>query len=269
VLIVSGVPPQVELESLASASEVSFASASTATISTSLEEQHYNMDPTSIVGVGMIRLHDEADQAFEFFCRAWLMDQHPIAVMKLVTVYLPLHATPQRSAIVESEQEYPRYLRRVGGTTGLAKLYREAGIIFMQGLGTTLSGSMSTLSNSPFALGSSEIGQPGNPESETAQRYFRRARALDPTLLMPDVNVRTAAEEISLVMPSVDVSGSAVTEKDGMSKSRRLEERRRRRQREEQEDWSNIFVPGLVGAGLAIGIVGLVSASNWWRGSNR
>lgn len=202
--------------------------------------------------------------------------------MKLVSVYVPLHMTPRRSTIIPSEHSYPRYLRRIGGNPGLAVLYRQAGNIYMQGLGASLSGSTSTLSNSPFSLGLNNIddGQTGAgsssmPDIETAQRYFRRARVLDPTLEVPDVQTGRDRDDVKLVMPVMDIGRSAATVKDEAlsgSGSTAAEKRRHRgegpRSLAEQDEWSYLYLPGLVGAGVAIGIVGIMSAS-WWRSSNR
>lgn len=70
-LIVSGVPAHIEVSdsglASASASEISFASTSTTTAADALDEQQYNMDPTSLVGVGIMTLHDDVNLAFEYF----------------------------------------------------------------------------------------------------------------------------------------------------------------------------------------------------------
>ncbi|KAG9039890.1 hypothetical protein FRB95_004362 [Tulasnella sp. JGI-2019a] len=279
-LIISGVPAHLELQLSdsglvsASSSEISFASASTATAADALDEQQYNMDPTSLVGVGMMTLHDDLNQAFEYFCRAWLANKDPVAAIKLASIYLPLHTTPQRSTMVPSEHSYSRYLRRVGGNVGLAKLYRTVGIIYMQGLGASISGSTSTLSNSPFSLSlHGEHGNNGNSspaDVDTAQRYFRRARVLDPAIELPE----KLGEDLRLVMPMIDVDGSATTIKEGPLAGSGIQSGNRRRKRQDryldddQDQWSYLYLPGLVGAGLAIGVVGIMSAS-WWRSNNR
>ncbi|KAG8886391.1 hypothetical protein FRB97_004926 [Tulasnella sp. 331] len=283
-LIVSGVPAHIELSDdglvSASASEISFASTSTTTATDALDEQQYNMDPTSLVGVGMMTLHDDVDLAFEYFCRAWLANQDPVAAMKLAFIYLPLHTTPQRSAIVASERSYSRYLRRIGGNIGLARLYHAVGIIYLQGLGTSLSGSTSTLSNGPSSLGLHDIGGQGNnsvltSDVDTAQRYFRRARVLDPSVEIPEARVEKLRDELRMVMPVLDVGQSATTVKEsgGLSGSKAQSGDRRRKRNDrylddDQDQWSALYLPGLVGAGLAIGIVGIMSAS-WWRSNNR
>lgn len=203
-----------------------------------------------------------------------------MAATKLASIYLPLHTTSQRSAIVPSEHSYPRYLRRIGGNIGLARLYRTVGIIYMQGLGASISGSTSTLSNSPFMLGLHDAGdQSGTSvltsDIDTAQRYFRRARVLDPSIDIPEARVERVRDELRLVMPMIDVEESAATvkESDALSGSG-IQSGSRRRKREDryldddQDQWSALYLPGLVGAGLAIGIVGIMSAS-WWRSNSR
>lgn len=150
----------------------------------------------------------------------------------------------------------------------------------MQGLGASISGSTSTLSNSPFSLGLHDAeGQGGNSvlasDVDTAQRYFRRARVLDPSINIPEARGAKLGDELRLVMPVMDVGQSAETvkESDAMMGSA-VQSGRRRRKREDrylddgQDQWSALYLPGLVGAGLAIGIVGIMSAS-WWRSNNR
>ncbi|KIO25041.1 hypothetical protein M407DRAFT_25576 [Tulasnella calospora MUT 4182] len=279
-LIVAGVPPEIELESLPSSSEVSFSSTSTATLMSSNAEQKYNMDATSLVAVGLVTLHDDVEGAFEYFCRAWLQEHNPVAAMKLVSVYLPLQVTAQRSQLVSSERNYPLYLRRIGGNSALAKLYVEAGTLYLDGVGSSLAMSIPTLSQSPFSLGTSEMGATVHgPDPEAAQRYFRRARALDPSIEIPDVRSRTASDapslgHVDLVMPGVDLHHSSTTPKDEMlTESMQLAQKRRRKEKDawldDDNEWGGyLYLPGLLGAGLAIGIVGIMSVG-WWRNNNR
>lgn len=275
-LIVAGVPPEIELESQPSSSEVSFSSTSTATLMSSNAEQKYNMDATSLVAVGLVTLHDDVEGAFEYFCRAWLQEHNPVAAMKLVSVYLPLQTTPPRSQLVPMERNYPHYLRRIGGNSTLAKLYVEAGTLYLDGVGSSLAVSTPTLAQSPFSLGVSEMGATVHgPDPETAQRYFRRARVLDPLIEIPDVRSRTASDAPSLghlVLPGIDVHHSSETVKDEiLTESMQVAQKRKRKDKdawllEDESEWG--YLPGLLGAGLAIGIVGIMSVG-WWRNNNR
>lgn len=175
--------------------------------------------------------------------------------------------------MVTSEQSYPVYLRRIGGNPSLAKLYWVVGNVFMQGLGPALSGSTSTISNSPFSLHDAAASVGSNlPDVETARRYFRRARVLDPSLDIPEPT--DDKDVLRLVMPSMDLdpgqSATTVLKDETMIGSARLERRRRRERRlsDDEGQWSYLYLPGLVGAGLAIGVVGIMSAT-WWRSSSR
>ena len=186
--------------------------------------------------------------------------------MKLATVYMPLHTTPPRSAVVPSERGYEEYVRRVGGNTGLARLYREVGILYLEGFGAALSASSPT----PFSLSLSDVDQsPTGPDPESAKRYFHRAQLLDPTLEVP------ATGDVKLVVPSAEVLHSTLTVKDEKSSAMRssISSRSRKSTTEswrsdEGEDWSSMYLPSLLGAGLAIGLVGIMSVS-WWRTTNR
>jgi hypothetical protein len=205
--------------------------------------------------------------------RAWLQGQNPIAAMKLVTIYLPLDSIPQRSALMASEYTHVRHLQRIGGEHGLARLYREAGILYMEGLGNQLmSSSAYGLSSSPFSLGHTEGGHRAGVDLEATQRYFRRARHLDPALELPDMKV-LAANTHDLIMPSVEIEKSLATVKrdyspDPMESSQVSVSRRRRNSyKDSEDDWSYLYLPGLLGAGLAVGLVGVMSVS-WWRRSN-
>lgn len=180
--------------------------------------------------------------------------------------------------MVPSESGYTDYLRRIGGNPELAKIYLEVGVLYMEGLGSTLASSTTTLAHAPFALGLSEFG-PGaaGSDPDMAQRYFRRARSLDPTIEVPDLrSMREPLAGVDLVMPSLDVEKSTGTIKDeyGSETSMISEGGRKRKVRrksldwDEKEEWSALYLPGLLGAGLAIGIVGVMSVS-WWRNNSR
>ena len=195
--------------------------------------------------------------------------------MKLATIYLPLHSTPQRSTIIASEYGYLRHLQRIGGNHGLARLYHEAGVLHMEGIGNQLMSSSSYgLSSSPFSLGHSETGAlKAGIDLEAAERYFRRARHLDPTLEIPDLGPSMVREH-ELVMPSVEIEKSLSTVKreyspEALEGSQVSIGRRREKERymDSDDDWSYLYLPGLLGAGLAVGLVGVMSVS-WWRRSN-
>ncbi|KAG8930930.1 hypothetical protein FRC02_003448 [Tulasnella sp. 418] len=274
-LIVSGIPIELDASTDMTASthnsDVSLSSSTASTVTIGNDDFKYNMDPTSLVMVGLHVLHDDQEDAFEYFCRAWHAAHNPIAAMKLVSIYLPLSSTPQRTALDTSPPAslYTHYLHRIGGNKALATLYTEAGILHIEGLGTQLTASTSSaLSASPFSFGFSEYGSTlGGPDPDLAQRYFRRARALDPSIELPDLR------KSELVMPSLDLDQSRTTVKTQMTSSQISNKEAKRRAGDggnwngEEDSWSYLYLPGLLGASVAVGIMGVISVT-WWRNHN-
>jgi hypothetical protein len=209
--------------------------------------------------------------------------------MRLVTHYVPLQTSfdwSQKRSTVNETIAY--FIQCVGGTEGLAQLYREAGLLHLEGSASQLlSSSSSTLSS---------IRMPSQPprdrgsdswrrDRETARRYFERARNLQPNLdvpILPPDSENFVDQELE--MPSLDIHHSA-TEKvlSGSSQCESQETllTHRGRRKELQvidnakmdamdHSW-HLYIPGLVGAGTAlvvigvVGIVGALSFSTWRR----
>ncbi|KAI0346122.1 hypothetical protein BDW22DRAFT_1352117 [Trametopsis cervina] len=291
-------------------------------------ENAYNMDPTSLVliALDLSDIRDDAEEAFEYFIRAWHRAHMPSATIRLASHYLPLNAvspdlllslttnapttptsespsspsftptTPvpgssSTSSIITDRTTY--YLTRLGGAPALAQLYLEAGLLFLEG-------TASSLLSSSYA-GLSSLRTPTQPQThihanaadawrrdqDYARRFFDRARRLRPELDVPLLASRTATPptpEHELQMPTIDVSKPASAD---MSENHNM---RRRRRREEAEDlvrtgppssvsaveerasaddedntWY-LYLPGIVGAGTALLVVGFLSFSSWRKG---
>lgn len=210
--------------------------------------------------------------------------------MRLVSYYLPISAPLNLD--IPAEQA-PRgtvayYLQCIGGSRGLAELYLQAGLLYLEGAATTLlSSSFSRLSSIRLPL-HSQVGEGGTEawkrDREAAARYFERAQTLQPSLEIPTLpheNVPTHSSE-ELEMPSMELGTSAPgSARSGESRQTDpdIPVVRRRRKKQELtlfddhvvEDVDNtwyLYIPGLVGAGtalLAVGIIGVLSFSTWSR----
>lgn len=218
--------------------------------------------------------------------------------MKLVSCYFPIHSsynTPDQgsgSDLQRGTQAY--YFRCIGGRPGLAQLYIEAGMLYLEGTASTLvSSSHSSLASIRMPLqpyGSTTLVGGGGTEAwrrdrVAASRLFERARALQPGLETPalpltdpgSVEELALEPEIQMQMPSPEIDGVCRT--DTFTETRT----RRRRGKEQQDvvrvqkemgkavdDLDNawyMLIPGLVGVGTAlvvVGVVGVLSLS-WSR----
>lgn len=209
--------------------------------------------------------------------------------MRLVSHYLPLDCTSALAAAPERQlggaADY--YFRSVGGARGLAQLYLEAGLLHLEGAASTLlAASYSSLSSIRIPL-HAQIGEGGTEawrrDREAAGRFFERARALHPALDIPALPVEGALE---LEMPSMHLP-TATPESERSKESGEMDSEpevpavRRRRRKDEQvvekagtdvdDEYDNawyLYIPGIIGAGtalLVVGIVGALSFSNWSR----
>ncbi|KAG6836823.1 hypothetical protein H0H93_002669 [Arthromyces matolae] len=255
----------------------------------SLEREHqYNMDPTSLVLLGLEQfdIRKDKDEAFEYFIRAWHQAHVPTASMRLASLYLPASSTYD---FTPSEQPQPRgttayHLQCLGGQRGLAQLYVDAGLLHLEGAATSLlSVSYSSLSSLRVPL-HAQVGEGGTEawkrDRTAASEYFEHARLLDPSLEIPTLpQIEPPYHAQELEMPYIDVNTSDPGSLSDTSQSADADLLRRRRKKEMslfdnpvgQSDADNawyVYVPGLVGAGtalLVVGIVGVLSFSNWSR----
>lgn len=203
------------------------------------------------------------------------------------------------------------YLERVGGEHALARLYLEAGLLYLEGTASNLlSSSYAGLSSlrTLHGGGALRFSHLGADHTETwagdqayARRFFNRARTLHPALdvpLLPASNPTSEPESAgdSSSSPVLGAAGGsraglrvphvpANTNVDENEKQPRRRRRRETRPRDEnlaasvtsksavedpmdgQEDntWY-LYLPGLVGAGTALLVVGFLSFSSWRKG---
>ncbi|KAI0033561.1 hypothetical protein K488DRAFT_47484, partial [Vararia minispora EC-137] len=242
----------------------------------STNEQPYNMDPTSLalVAFELADVRDDRDGAFEFFLRAWLHARAPSAAMRLVSYYVPLHVMPVDLSSLPEHDRTAYCVRMLGGVRALAQLYLDAGLMHLEGTASALlSSSHSPLASIRIPERSSSItisaggAAAWRRDREAARRYFERARALAPDLdvplLLPESDVSAATDDMKLEMPSVDV------EIDVAPPARRHKEAGKDGLRDTQDsmEWY-LYIPGLIGAGtalLVVGIVGAIGFSSWRR----
>lgn len=206
--------------------------------------------------------------------------------MRLASHYLPVTSAYDFRI---SETPEPRgttayYIQCLGGQRGLAQLYIDAGLLHLEGAATTLlSVSYSSLSSLRVPL-HAQVGEGGTEawmqDRSAAAEYFERAQLLDPTLeipALPQVEPRYHAEELE--MPYIDIGSSEPGSHSDVSLYKDADLRRRKKKEDMslfnnavgENDADNtwyVYIPGLVGAGtalLVVGIVGVLSLSNWSR----
>lgn len=232
--------------------------------------------------------------------------------MRLVANYFPLTipldppATPTSetyTTLVKGTTDYHHHC--IGGSTGLARLYVEAGSLYLEGTaGILLSSTYSALSSirSSTSTVQADGGIVGwKRDRDFARKYFERARSLDPDMEVPVVppEIGEGLESgTELLMPSIEIkttTGKKRTSEDGatISKTKRrpgtlkgLKGWGRGRQVEESEILPSsivkesstmstgyedvdspwyLIIPGLVGAGTALLVVTAIGLSSWRR----
>ncbi|KAF8525848.1 hypothetical protein BU17DRAFT_41320 [Hysterangium stoloniferum] len=255
-------------------------------------EDKYNMDPTSLslVAVDMLDIRHDRVEAFEYFVRAWHQSRIPVSTLRLVTNYIPLQVS-STDPILRDSASY--YINRLGGTSGQAQLYLQAGLLHLEGSASLLLSSSSTALSS---LRSSEpFHHPTLRESgtetwrrdrEAARRYFERAKLLDATLdvpILPDDSKETGNERafgspsVRSTPPSISAVSRASSRKDTPEKGENniISKRRRRDKTPEkpmlepvENDMWYLYLPGVVGAVIAVGVVGALSLTTWRKNQN-
>ncbi|KAG6816296.1 hypothetical protein H0H87_007179 [Tephrocybe sp. NHM501043] len=215
----------------------------------SIELEHqYNMDPTSLVLLGLEQfdIRKDKEEAFEYFIRAWHQAHVPTASMRLASYYLPLTSTYDYEASDKQELRGTTayYLQCLGGQRGLAQLYVDAGLLHLEGAASTLlSASYSSLASLRVPL-HAQVGEGGTEawmhDRSAAAKYFERARSLDPSLeipALPEVEPRYHSEELE--MPSMDPSASEPGSLSEASQYPDADIIRRRKKKEELSLFSN------------------------------
>jgi len=222
--------------------------------------------------------------------RAWLQAHLPSATMRLVSHYVPLHSLPEPLSDDSTEQgQAAYYVQSLGGPPGIAQLYLEAGLLHLEGAASMLlTSSYSPLSSIRLPSQSqyfppSEGGSTAawKRDREAARQYFDRARLLCPTLEVPALPAEDEgsadddeATELGLRMPSVDLNAPSEanqprrrhTQREGSQNKQVVEAPQRSRGTEDLDGAWYLYVPGLVGAGtalLVVGVIGALSLSTW------
>ncbi|KAG6917007.1 hypothetical protein DXG01_004272 [Tephrocybe rancida] len=211
-------------------------------------ENQYNMDPTSLVLLGLeqVDIRKDKEEAFEYFIRAWHQAHVPTASMRLASHYLPVTSAYnfKVSEKQESRGTTAYYLQCLGGQRGLAQLYVDAGLLHLEGAATTLlSASYSSLSSLrvPFYAQEGEGGTEAWVRDRTAAaEYFKCAQLLDSSLeipALPNVEPRYQAEDLE--MPSMEMSASDPGSRSEASQYTDADIMRRRRKKEEMSLFDN------------------------------
>jgi len=259
-------------------------------------ESSFNMDPTSLTltALELFDIRKDHDHAFEYFARAWLQAHLPSATMRLANHYVPLESVPDPlpmpSENAAEEGPIAYYMQSLGGPPGVAQLYLEAGLLHLEGAASMLlASSYSPLSSirlpsqSQHVPDSSKDGSTAawKRDREAARRYFDRARALCPTLEVPVLPVEDKgsidddeATELGLRMPSVDLHASSEasqarrrhTQREGPQNKDLVQVPQRARRTDDLDGAWYLYVPGLVGAGtalLVVGVIGALSLTSW------
>ncbi|KAH8117842.1 hypothetical protein DFH11DRAFT_862052 [Phellopilus nigrolimitatus] len=168
-----------------------------------VEQKMYNVDPTSLglLGEEYLKARNMKEDAFEYFVRSWHYIHTPFSAMRLVAHYLPVTTVVPSSNLSTPTQSLsspplpPRrgtveyYVQCLGGPSGLAQLFLEAGLAHLDGIASKL------LSTNYSPLNSLRKNEPSAPptrsESSTqiwkrdracARTYFERARKLAPSM---------------------------------------------------------------------------------------
>jgi thiamine pyrophosphokinase len=204
--------------------------------------------------------------------------------MRLVSHYVPLDSLPTSSEDATEQGQTAYYMQSLGGPPGIAQLYLEAGLLHLEGAASMLlTSSYSSLSSIRLPT-QSQYFPPSEGAStaawkrdrEAARRYFDRARLLCQTLEVPALPAEDEgsadddeATELGLRMPSVDLTAPS----DANQPRRRhtqhkqvVEVPQRSRRSDDLDDAWYLYVPGLVGAGtalLVVGVIGALSFSTW------
>jgi hypothetical protein len=191
--------------------------------------------------------------------------------------------------VLDSEAEHGSgayYLLRLGGVSGLARLYLEAGLLYLEGVAdaylppsaTDVGDNESSLTTK--AAEESAESEKWKQEKETAGRLFDRARMLDPHLDIPTLPADESSDlsKSELRMPEVNIDAFGNNDEEKPRRRRRkagesMVEQANRDSREGSEDSDStwyVWLPGLIGAGtalLAVGVIGAMSI-NWRKSQN-
>lgn len=211
--------------------------------------------------------------------RAWHQSRIPLSTLRLVSTYIPLHITEPIS--------HGYFVDRLGGPVGQAQVYLEAGLLHLEGtasllLSTSAATALSSIrSADPFQHLRESGTDTWRRDRETARRYFERAKALDPSLEVPVLPSEGNMDEWGGGGGGLEHRSSgpaSVSEKEEATTV--IAPRRRKREQPPVEDTLQVdasssgsdlwylYLPGVVGAILAVGVVGALSLTSWRKNQN-
>lgn len=210
---------------------------------------------------------------FIIFSRAWHQTHTAISTIRLTT-YLPPSAPVHLT--IDSDPEPGTgayYLQRIGGLPGLARLYLEAGLLYLEGVAETYLATKSTRGNTDASLNPSEEEERWRQERETARKLFDRARMLDPhadiPILAPDETEREKESEFH--MPEFRIGEEKPRRRRQAQKEEALVEQRHKQEADDTDATWYLYLPGLIGAGtalFAVGVIGALSLGSWRKSQN-
>ncbi|EIN03722.1 hypothetical protein PUNSTDRAFT_146892 [Punctularia strigosozonata HHB-11173 SS5] len=241
-------------------------------------DEEYNMDSTSLtlLAAELQDIRKDKEGAFEMFVRAWRRDRTPSAALRLAPYFASVGLPPPKPSSTRGSPGY--HLARLGGPTALAHLLLQVGLLHLEGAAPDLSASHSGLSSLRIPTPSSSYSAPGNGQEtwrrdrELAARYFDRARALCPELDVPVIQHEPHASTPSgseLLMPSIELPPPVRSE---TARKRKVEQASNvsvvskataSPATEDIDSTWYLYIPGLVGAGFAVAVVGMLSFSSW------
>lgn len=207
--------------------------------------------------------------------------------MRLVSNYFPLTmsldppATPTSETYTHPAKGTAAYhYHCIGGCPGLARLYVEAGSLYLEGAANLLlSSTYSALSSIRSSTSTVQVdgGIAGwRRDRDFARQYFARARILDPDLDVPFVPPEVGEEPGSgteLLMPSIEIKTFGkrrgktreVEESELLAPSIVKESSTMSTGYDDVESPWYLIIPGLVGAGTALLVVTAIGLSSWRR----
>lgn len=199
--------------------------------------------------------------------------------MKLASYYVPLSLDINRSDLFNKKAtkrgSTPYFIQCIGGKRGLAQLYLETGLLFLDGAATSLLAS-SHSSLSSIRIGPQPTGDGGQAawrrDRDTAMKYFDRARELAPELDIPVLPAQNPLYTDDLEMPSIELQMD-VPDINALRRRRRREEKALLNNSSKVQDLDGawyVYLPGIIGAGTALVAVGVIGALGFsWSRRNQ
>ncbi len=110
-------------------------------------------------------------------------------------------------------------------------------------------------------------------DREAAGQFFDRARALAPDLDIPTLPPHTVIDAEELEMPSIELQYDPVPNVDSLRRRRKRDEKALLDNQSKVDDLDStwyVYLPGLIGAGTALVVVGVIGALSFsWSRRNQ